>query len=79
MSSRLEKEGGEENNLARREGLKDTGVSISVQNSQGCHSKRLLTNSLALNKLALQTVAGRDTISDQATYKQDFINSTINQ
>ena len=62
-------EGGrEENNLARREWLKDAGVAISVQNSQGCHSERLLTNSPALDKLALQTVAGRDAISGQGAY-----------
>lgn len=59
---------GEENNLARREGLKDTGVSILVQNSQGCHSERLLTNSPALDKLALQTTAGRDAISGEGAY-----------
>ena len=65
--------GGEENNLARREGLKETGVSISVQNSQGCHSERLLTNSPALTKLALQIVAGMDAISSQGAFNGDAL------
>lgn len=58
LSGKLEKELGEENNLARKEELKDTSVPILVQNSLGCCSEHLLTNSPALNELALQTVAG---------------------
>lgn len=58
LSGKLEKELGEENNLARKEELKDTSVPILVPNSLGRRLERLLTNSPALDELALQTVAG---------------------
>lgn len=72
LSGKLEKELGEENNLARKEELKDTSVPILVQNSLGCRSECLLPNPPALYELALQT-GRREAIPGQGMYNSNTL------